>query len=174
MGDLLGAICGHISGKDSRGGTKPLPVYKGKLDVSLKDDKPKGEKTEKQKQMEAYLKKYGGGGDDKGEKKMRRKKKKSKTSQGNVKIIDEEEGCEGVALAKAKGALRMSDEELSDEEAVVVDVAEMERKAEEEKKRSMVQVGDGGDGGSKWVEVDEDGNVIEDASSRDNTGKGDL
>ena len=38
------------------------------------------------------------GDDDKsGEKKARKKKKKPK-AQGNVKIIDEEEGCEGLAL----------------------------------------------------------------------------
>jgi hypothetical protein len=60
--DQLGATLGHISSKDSRvTGTNPLPVYKGKLAVTRKEDKPKGEKTEKQKQMEAYLKKYGGG-----------------------------------------------------------------------------------------------------------------
>ena len=60
--DQLGATLGHISSKDSRvTGNNPLPVYKGKLAVTRKEDKPKGEKTEKQKQMEAYLKKYGGG-----------------------------------------------------------------------------------------------------------------
>lgn len=59
--DQIGAIIGHISSKDVRiTGSNPLPVYKGKLAVSRKEE-PKGEKTDKQKQMDAYLKKYAGG-----------------------------------------------------------------------------------------------------------------
>lgn len=38
-------------------------------------------------------------GDKKGEKKLRKKKKRPKDFQG-TKIIDEEEGCEGIALGK--------------------------------------------------------------------------
>jgi hypothetical protein len=40
------------------------------------------------------------GDDKKGDKKLKRKKKKPK-AEGNVKIIDEEEGCEGLALGKS-------------------------------------------------------------------------
>lgn len=60
--DQLGAVLGHLSSKDSRiTGQNALPVYKGKLAVTRKDEKPKGELTEKQKQLNAYLQKYSGG-----------------------------------------------------------------------------------------------------------------
>ena len=63
----------------------------------------------------------------------------------------------------------MSDEELSDEQAVTVEEEELEAlKAaqERENKFSSVQVGDGGASGSNWVTVDEDGNIIDNKPSR--------
>jgi hypothetical protein len=59
MGDLIGALAGYIGGKDVRvtGQIAALPVYKGKLDKPS-SEKPKGELTAKQKQLNAYLAKY--------------------------------------------------------------------------------------------------------------------
>jgi hypothetical protein len=57
--DQLGAVLGHITGKEARiTGNVGLPVYNGKLAAARKDEKPKGEITEKQKQLNDYLKKY--------------------------------------------------------------------------------------------------------------------
>ena len=67
MGDLIGALAGYIGGKDSRvtGQIASLPVYKGKLEKPP-EKKPKGELTEKQKALNAYLQKYQGGSDNAG------------------------------------------------------------------------------------------------------------
>ena len=128
---------------------------------------PQGEKTEKQKAMDAYLSKYGdaseGGGA--GEKPKKKKRKVKRGALGNpygLKIIDEDVGLGGVALAKAKGAVNFSDEEMSDEQAVVLEEEELLKiEREAEAKRTRVQVGDGGNSGGKWVEIDEDGNVVQ-------------
>ena len=170
MGDLIGALAGYIGGKDARvtGQIAALPVYKGKLEKPPAD-KPK-ELTEKQKQLNAYLSKYKSGGDGGGEE--QRKKKKRKVRKGEepgrgLKIIDEDRGLGGISLAKAKGALRVSDEELSDERAVTVEEEELEAlkaAADREKNFSSVQVDDGGSGGTNWVTVDQDGNIVNDAA----------
>jgi hypothetical protein len=58
----------------------------------------------------------------------------------------------------------MSDEELSDEQAVAVEEAELaslKALQEREDKISSVQVGDGGSSGTNWVTVDEDGNILD-------------
>ena len=56
MGDLIGALAGYIGGKDVRvtGQIAALPVYRGKLDKPPAD-KPKGELTAKQKQLNAPM-----------------------------------------------------------------------------------------------------------------------
>ena len=86
------------------------------------------------------MKMYGGGGSEEEEKK---KKKKRKVKRGDassaVKIIDHDEGLGGIALATAKGAQRMSDEELSDEQAVIVEEEELRKAREEADKISSVQ-----------------------------------
>ena len=114
MGDLIGALAGYIGGKDARvtGQIAALPVYKGKLEKPP-EKKPKGELTEKQKQLNAYLAKYQSGDQDGGgaEEEKSKKKKKRKVRRGEepgrgLKIIDEDKGMGGIALAKAKGALR--------------------------------------------------------------------
>lgn len=115
MGDLIGALAGYIGGKDQRvtGQIAALPVYKGKLEKPP-EKKPKGYLTEKQKQLNAYLSKYKGGDDkEAGGEEEKRKKKKRKVRRGEepgrgLKIIDEDKGMGGLALAKAKGALRCS------------------------------------------------------------------
>ena len=115
MGDLIGALAGYIGGKDQRvtGQIAALPVYKGKLEKPP-EKKPKGYLTEKQKQLNAYLAKYKGGDDkEAGGEEEKRKKKKRKVRRGEepgrgLKIIDEDKGMGGLALAKAKGALRCS------------------------------------------------------------------
>jgi len=59
----------------------------------------------------------------------------------------------------------MSDEELSDEQAVEVEQDELDAlKAVQERERNLssVQVEDGGSAGTNWVTVDEDGNIIND------------
>jgi hypothetical protein len=57
--DQLGAVLGHIAGKESRfTGGSALPVYNGKLATTKQDDRPKGELTAKQKQLNDYLQKY--------------------------------------------------------------------------------------------------------------------
>jgi len=114
MGDLIGALAGYIGGKDARvtGQIAALPVYKGKLEKPP-EKKPKGELTEKQKQLNAYLAKYqsgdqdgGGGEEEKGKKKKKRKVRRGEEPGRGLKIIDEDKGMGGIALAKAKGALR--------------------------------------------------------------------
>ena len=112
MGDLIGALAGYIGGKDVRvtGQIASLPVYKGKLEKPP-EKKPKGELTEKQKQLNAYLEKYKVGDDKAGDDADKHKKKKRKVRRGEepgrgLKIIDEDKGMGGLALARAKGALR--------------------------------------------------------------------
>ena len=112
MGDLIGALAGYIGSKDQRvtGQIASLPVYKGKLEKPPAE-KPKGKLTEKQKQLNAYLSKYTSGDDKAGGEDDKRKKKKRKVRRGEepgrgLKIIDEDKGLGGVALARAKGAHR--------------------------------------------------------------------
>ena len=182
MGDLIGALAGYIGGKDVRvtGQIAALPVYRGKLDKPPAD-KPKGELTAKQKQLNAYLAKYTGGPGPEGEEgceDKNRKKKKRKVRRGEepgrgLRIIDEDKGLGGLDLARAKGALGIEDEELSDEQAVEVEeeeLAALKEAQERERKFSSVQVGDGGSGGSNWVTVDENGNIVDNNSKKGKSG----
>ena len=182
MGDLIGALAGYIGGKDVRvtGQIAALPVYRGKLDKPPAE-KPKGELTAKQKQLNAYLAKYTGGPGPEGEEgceDKNRKKKKRKVRRGEepgrgLRIIDEDKGLGGLDLARAKGALGIEDEELSDEQAVEVEeeeLAALKEAQERERKFSSVQVGDGGSGGSNWVTVDENGNIVDNNSKKGKSG----
>ena len=109
--DQMGALAGYIGGKDQRvtGHIAALPVYKGKLEKPP-EKKPKGVLTEKQKAQNAYLSKYqsedGAGGDEDKRKKKKRKVRRGEEPGRGLKIIDEDKGLGGLALARAKGALR--------------------------------------------------------------------
>jgi len=156
----LGAMVGYIGGKDGRTtGNMSLPVYKGML-AKTRTEKPKLSKEEEKKKKDYLMKMYGGGGDGE-EKKKKKKRKVRKDGSSAVTIIDHDEGLGGIALATARGAKNMSDEEMSDEQAVVVEEEEIRAREEEENKISSVQVGDGGSSGQNWVQVDEDGNIVE-------------
>eukprot|EP00961_Rhodomonas_salina_P009239 125718-Rhodomonas_salina.1 len=128
--------------------------------AKTRTEKPKLSKEEEKKKKDYLMKMYGGGGDGE-EKKKKKKRKVRKDGSSAVTIIDHDEGLGGIALATARGAKNMSDEEMSDEQAVVVEEEEIRAREEEENKISSVQVGDGGSSGQNWVQVDEDGNIVE-------------
>eukprot|EP00960_Hanusia_phi_P055121 762879-Hanusia_phi.AAC.3 len=173
MGDLIGALADYIGGKDHRktGHMTSLPVYNGKL-VLNRETKPTGEMTEKQKEMNDYLKKYQGGEGDADE--MKQKKKKRKVRRGEepgkgIKIVDEDKGLGGLALAKVKERRRNSEDGHSDDQAVVVD-AELGENNDEDMGLASVQVVGDGSQNDEWITVDADGNVV-DKNRKKNAGR---
>ena len=89
MGDLIGALAGYIGGKDARvtGQIAALPVYKGKLEKPP-EKKPKGELTEKQKQLNAYLAKYQSGDERRGAKRRRGKRRSARCAGEKSRGVD--------------------------------------------------------------------------------------
>ena len=173
MGDLIGALADYIGGKDHRktGHMTSLPVYNGKLVVN-RETKPSSEMTEKQKQMNDYLKKYQGGDDDADDKKQKKKKRKVRKGEEpgkGIKIVDEDKGLGGLALAKVKERRRHSDDEFSDDQAVIVDAA-LEGANDEDMGLAAVQVVGDGSTNEEWITVDADGNVVE-KNRKKNTGR---